>query len=250
MTKLDKLLNAIQNEAEKNDEYFSVFIDEMPPAFFENCPDYNQFLDYLHDKYSRVYLFIAISPSGRNLTRPLELQFGKSDKIYARQLRTRHRNSFLLSTLLIHLTYGYNLKKIKKSLFSFRDNKVDKEVMSKYHCLSPTEDKLLDQSKLAEGDVTLWYHSSGNITEIEALKFLKNTYLPDNGEVLVSPSEQNFPQHIHRWCVENNWDVVTHGNVTGTERDLVVAFVDDNFGNLEVMSRAKKRLIILSRYIS
>ena len=49
-------------------------------------------------------------------------------------------------------------------------------------------------------------------------------------------------------CNDNKWDVVTHGNVTGTERDLVIAFVDNNFGNLEVMSRARKRLIVVTRY--
>lgn len=54
-------------------------------------------------------------------------------------------------------------------------------------------------------------------------------------------------EQLHRWCINNDWDVVTHGNMTGSERDIIIAFVDDKFGNLEVMSRARKRLFIVTK---
>ena len=251
--KLEQLLKALQNKAEIEDKYYAVFIDEMPPEFFEECPDYEEFLEDLQSKHPRIVLFLAISPSGRNLTKPLQIKFLNKGKIFVKHLRTRHRNSLLLSTLLIHLTYRYNdskcLQKVKKSLFGLRTklvNVADYDVASKYHCLSPSEDLPLESSNLPNGDVTLWFHNAEEISEIELLKFFKDTYLPENGKVLVSPSQQNLPPHIYRWCVENDWDLVSHGNVTGTERDLVIAFVDDNFGNLEVMSRARKRLIIVT----
>ena len=105
----------------------------------------------------------------------------------------------------------------------------------------------LDSSNLPDGDITLWYHQSDAITDIEILQFLCSTYLPKEGQVLVSPCEQNLSLRVYDYCREKNWDVVTHGNMTGSERDFVIAFADDNFGNLEVMSRACKRLIIVTR---
>ena len=66
--------------------------------------------------------------------------------------------------------------------------------------------------------------------------------------LLNSSMWQNLSQRVYDWCQEKKWDIVSHGNMTGSERDLVIAFADDNLGNLEVMSRARKRLIIITRY--
>ena len=105
--KLELLLQAIQNQAETEDKYYAVFIDEMPPEFFEECPKYEEFLTNLRNNHTRVILLMAVCPSGRNLTQPYQIEFRSKSKIFAKQLRTRHRNSLLLSTLLIHLTYKY-----------------------------------------------------------------------------------------------------------------------------------------------
>ena len=176
---------------------------------------------------------MAISPSGRNLTMPIEIKFGDGEsKIFCKQLRSRHRNSFLLSNFLIHLTYNYN--KLKQT-------------ESNFQCLSPIQDVPLDDSNLPDGEITLWYNQSDDIADIEILQFLHSTYMLDDGKVLVSPCEQNLSQRVYDWCLEKQWDIVSHGNMTGSERDIVIAFADDNFGNLEVMSRARKRLIIITR---
>ena len=178
---------------------------------------------------------MAISPSGKNLTKSIDVKFDDDDKIFCKQLRSRHRNSFLLSNFLIHLTYNYN--KLKQN-------------NSRFQCLSPTQDVPLDASNLPEGEVTLWYHQSEDISDIEILKFLHSTYLPEDGQVLVSPCEQNLTKSVYDWCHEKQWDIVSHVSMTGSERDLVIAFADDNYGNLEVMSRARKRLIIITRYVN
>ena len=81
---------------------------------------------------------------------------------------------------------------------------------------------------------------SQDISDIKILQFLHDTYLPEDGQVLVSPCDQNISQGSIK-----KWDIVTHANMTGSERDWVIVFADDNFGNLEVMSRARERLIII-----
>ena len=235
MKKFEELLIAIQKKAEGTNKRFAVFIDEMPPSFFEECPEYEQFFQSLHVNCPLVHVFMAIGPSGKNLNQPIYVKLDNDDnKIFFKQLRSRHRNSFLLSTFLIHLTYYYN--KLKQT-------------NSKFQCLSPSRDLPLDASNLPDGEVTLWYHQSEDISDIEILQFIHSTYLPKNGQVLVSPCEQNLSQHVYDWCLEKKWDIVSHGNMTGSEREWVIAFADDNFGNLEVMSRARKRLIIITRYI-
>ena len=231
--KFEELIMAIQKKAEQSKKYFAILIDEVPLLFFGNCKNHQEFLKNLQERYPLVHVFIAISPSGRNLANPIDIMFlNNNEKIFAKQLRTRHRNSFLLSNFLIHLTYNYN--KVHQTEYNFQ-------------CLSPTEDLPLDTSNLPDGEVTLWYHQNEDISDIEILQFLHTTYLPEDCQVLVSPCEQNLSLRVYDWCREKNWDVVTHGNMTGSERDFVIAFADDNFGNLEVMSRACKRLIIVTR---
>ena len=230
--KFEELIKTFQKEAEQTKKTFAVFIDEMPPMFFETCPEYQEFFQELQDKYPLIHVFMAISPSGRDLTKPINVMFENNDKIFAKQLRTRHRNSFLLSSFLIHVTYIYN-----------RMNQSE----SKFQCLSPAMDVVLNPSTLPSGDITLWYNKSEDISDIEILQFLHETYLPKDGQVLVSPRKQTFSQQVYDWCIDKNWNVVTHVNMTGSERDLVIAFAEDNFGNLEILSRARKRLIIITR---
>ena len=186
--KFESLLKEIQKQAEIDSKHFVIFIDEIPPEFFESCSEYDSTLNQLHDECSLVHVFMAISPIGRHLTMPLQLNFSDGNKVFVQQLQTRHRNSFPLSAFLIHMTYKYNDFKVKRSIVRAI---FQQKSTSKYQCLSPSDDTPLDSSNLPDGDVTLWYHRSNDVTEIEALKFFKETYLPTNGEVLVSPSGKN-----------------------------------------------------------
>ena len=231
--KFEGLVKSIEKKAEKSGKRCAVLIDEFPPLFFEICANYQRFLCDLQAQCPLVYIFLAISPSGRNLNQSIAIKF-EDDKIFVKQLRTRHRNSFLLSTFLIHLTYNYeNMKQSE----------------SKFRCLSPDMDTALDPSVLPEGDITLWYNKSNNISDFEILQFLHKTYLPEDGQVLISPRQQDLPQSVYDWCLDKRWDIVSHGNMTGSERDLVIAFADNEFGNLEILSRARNRLIIITRYL-
>ena len=147
-------------EDEEQETYFAIFIDEMPLSFFEE-EDYEDLLASWQSKYPKVYLFMSISPSGRDLAKLVEVDFHNKDKIFARKLLTRHRNSFLLSSFLIHLTYYYNNMK---------------QIDSRYQCLSPIQDFPLDPSKLPDGEITLWYHQIEDVSDIEILQFLHENY--------------------------------------------------------------------------
>ena len=98
--KFEELVKSMQKRAEEQNRTMILFIDEMPPSIFEECPEYEIFFQTLQDKYNLVHIFMAISPSGRNLNKAMEINFeGKG--CFAKQLRTRHRNSYILSNLFL-----------------------------------------------------------------------------------------------------------------------------------------------------
>ena len=66
-----ELIKAIHEKAKETDNIFAVLVDEMPPSFFESCPEYQEFFQNLQENYPLVHVFMAISPSGRNLTKPI-----------------------------------------------------------------------------------------------------------------------------------------------------------------------------------
>ena len=49
--KFEELIKLIQKKAEKSGKICAVLIDEMPPSFFEECPDYQEFLQALFDEW-------------------------------------------------------------------------------------------------------------------------------------------------------------------------------------------------------
>lgn len=87
--KIAYLLFALHKKAVEDEKYFAIFIDEMPLSFFEK-QDYEDILISWQSYYPQIYLFLSISPSGRYLKEPVEVNFRHSDKVFATQLLTRH----------------------------------------------------------------------------------------------------------------------------------------------------------------
>ena len=69
--KFEGLVKSIEKKAEKSGKRCAVLIDEFPPLFFEICPNYHRFLCDLQAQCPLVYIFLAISPSGRNLNQSI-----------------------------------------------------------------------------------------------------------------------------------------------------------------------------------
>ena len=229
------LLDALQERARNQGKHILLFVDEMMAHFFMKWPGYENFKRVMMN-YKCVHLYMAVNPAGDALSHPLNIGpfIDNSRNLLTMQLQTRHRNSFQIAAFLVHLTYLYNDE-------SFRVN---------YKCLSPTNDEPLDRNKLIEGDITRWFHCNNGMKDTRILTHFKEFDMIVEGEpFLVSPIDnKDANKDLQQWCLENGAEYVTHANMMGSERESVFAFIGDKSGNIEIFSRARKFLVIISRY--
>ena len=83
----------------------------------------------------------------------------------------------------------------------------------------------------------------GNIELLLKTKFLQ---CDTNVNLLVSPFRQPFSHETELWLNKVKWETTNFHAMTGSETDILVAFIDDKYVNLESISRAKKQLILVS----
>ena len=108
------------------------------------------------------------------------------------------------------------------------------------------------QSENENKILTRWFNiGHTKWTDFEVLSLFQENFGPFVPKTLVSPlKREECSYQMEDWCKKNNLELVDHSNMTGSERDWVIAFVGDNFGNLEIFSRAKQSLIIVTRYVT
>ena len=229
------LLDELQIRAKNEKRHILLFVDEMMAQFFIKWPGFEDFL-FEMKKYKYVHLYMAINPAGEALSGPLNVgPFDEdNENILAVRLQTRHRNSFQIAAFLVHLTYMYNDQ-------SFKVN---------YKCLSPLNDEPLNPNKLINGHITRWFHCKNDMKDSTILTHFKDFNLIDEEEpILVSPiDERDGNEDLKQWCLKHGAEFVTHDNMMGSERDSVFAFIGDKSGNIEIFSRARKFLFIISRW--
>ena len=124
-----------------------------------------------------------------------------------------------------------------------------------YKCFDPRKDELLQKPKQSDDEnniLTRWFNiGHTKWTDFEVLSLFQENFGPFVPKTLVSPlKREECSYQMEDWCKKNNLELVDHSNMTGSERDWVIAFVGDNFGNLEIFSRAKQSLIIVTRYVT
>ena len=231
---LIRLLDAVHEKAIRERKQILLFIDEMMVQFFLDWPGLTQFKKDFN-KYKQVHVYMAINPAGEGLDCPLNFELhvaNKNENLLAVQLQTRYRNSYEIATFLLHLTYLYN------------------ESKGTYKCLSPSYDKPLDKNKLTCGYITRWFYCTYDMTDIRILTYFQELdFMPKEENVLISPIDgREDNKSLQEWCIKNGAEFVTQDNMMGSERDNVFAFIGDKSGNIEIFSRARKVLFIISRY--
>jgi len=232
--KLWALMQEMQKRAEIEERQYLLFIDEMLANFFEESVESTyQYLLQLSKDFNKVQLYMAVRPMGQNLTTTdikLRPKSEQDEKVIMYQLQTRHRNSYLISAFLLHLTEAYNT--------------IDSPI--NFKCCSYSEDdKLIPYEKVEKLKVTRWFHFDNGTSEAKVLETLIDMEIvKKNSQALISPIIVS--EEMKKCCSDNGLELVTNKNMTGSEREEVVAFVGANFGNLEIFSRAKTSLIIVT----
>ena len=123
-----------------------------------------------------------------------------------------------------------------------------KNTVGAYKCLDSVNDKPLDYSNLPNGPLPIWVQRSPEMTDVQVLKYLKANFLQDSSNVtLVHSIEKDFTPQARSWLSEENWMVLEFSQITGSETEVLIAFIEDTYSNMEVFSRAKKQLIIVTK---
>ena len=84
--------------------------------------------------------------------------------------------------------------------------------------------------------------------KLEILDYIKAKFLQNvtNVTLVVSPFRQQFSQETEEWLNQEKWKTSNFHNITGSETDILVAFVDNGSAVMELISRAKKQLILVT----
>ena len=219
---LNKLFSKIKEQNKFKKQYI-ILLDEI---YIGN--DGMDFSD-LHLIFPFINILMAINPAAYNMTIPVNITSPSGNNILAKQLFTKHRNSFQIAVLLAHI------------------NKFYKDKDGQYKCLDVANDKPLEASNIPTGPLPIWIQRSQDATDEEVLKYLKEYFLQKAIIVTLVHSRKQFSQSAKSWLDQENWKVRKFGDMTGSETDNLVAFIEDITANMEVLSRAKKQLIIVTK---
>ena len=205
-----------------------IVIDEILVKF--DCLDFSELLI----NFLTIHLYMAVNPNGYSMTKPFVVIPPIGDNVFARRLRSKHRNCYLIAVLLSHVNYFLNQKN------------------DHYKCLAASEDRTLDASTLALGHLPIWIQTTlPNTPEENVLQYIKENYLKNETDVTVLISIRKIlTEDFKKWCKDSGWTITNFLDMTGSERKNVVAIVEDVTANLEVLSRAKERLFIITAYVS
>ena len=178
--------------------------------------------------YSFINVLMAVNPAGYNLTKLVEIMSPLGSNVFNKQLFTRHRNSYQIAMVLAHINKFYKYRNIG------------------YKCLGAENDTPLDASNLPSGPLPIWIQRSQETTDEEVLEYLNLSFLQGAKNVtLVHSFQKQFSQEAKSWLDQEKFKVLEFEHMTGSETDNLVAFIEHY--DMEVFSRAKKHLIVVTR---
>ena len=220
---LNKLFAKL-NDMNRGKNHLIILIDEV--IINHDCIDFSG----LQLDYPFITIIIAINPAGFNLTKEVVIKPPSKKNVLAVQLKSKHRNSYQIAVLISN---------INKFINSMNDT---------YKCLDPTNDKSLDPSNMPNGPLPIWIQRSPETSDEHVLDDLKSKISPEAMNVtLVHSGKRQFSYETNVWLQKANWNVCIFTDMTGSETEVLVAFIEDIFANMEVFSRARKRLIIVTK---
>ena len=220
---LNKLFAKL-NEMNRGKKHIIILLDEVITN--KDCIDFSG----IRLDYPFITIIIAVNPAAYELTKEIVIKPPYRNNVLAVQLKSKHRNSYRIAVLIAHINKFYN------------DNG------GAYKCLDTANDKPLDPSNLPNGPLPIWVQRSPEMTDEQALKYLKANFMQEITNVTLVYSDLiPFSTEAESWLEIENWKVLDFTNMTGSEAEVLVAFIEDATANMEVFSRARKQLIIVTK---
>ena len=173
---------------------------------------------------------MAVNPAAFEMkSKEMIVQPPEGDNVTHAQMKTKHRNAFPIGNFLLH--FIWHIKSY-----------------SNYKCLSTDEDCQLDASILARGPIPIWIKHGETISDLEVFQYILDKLLMDITSVtLLHSPYKELPQEVINFCQKQRWKTCTFWNMTGSEDECIITVVEDNYAFLETFSRAKNKLIIITK---
>ena len=179
---------------------------------------------------NKLISLMAVNPAAFEMSKEMNVQPPEGENVTAERMVTKHRNAFPIANLLLH--YNHNEKMQKNS----------------YKCLSAADDCPLNALTLAQGSIPIWIKQDQSISDLEVLQYVLDNSLKNDPSValLYSPDKDLTPE-IKEFCAKQNWKTCTYWNMTGSEDECIISVVEDAYAVLETFSRAKNKLVIITK---
>ena len=208
----------------KGKKHIVILLDEV--IINHDCTDFSG----LQLDHPFITIILAINPAGYDLTKEIVIKPPSKENVLAVQLKTKNCNSYQIANLIAHI------------------NKLSKEKGGSYKYLDSANDKPLDPSNLASGPLPIWVHIRLEMADEQVLKYLKVNFLQDFSNVtLVHSFKKTFSYEAKLWLEKAKWNVFHLHDMIGSETEVLVAFIEDTCANMELFSRARRQLIIVTK---
>ena len=220
---LNALLGKINDQSKEGEQHL-VLTDEISADIngdnFINCLE----------GVNKLVSLMAVNPAAFEMTKEMNVQPPEGDNVTAERMVTKHRNAFPIGNLLTHYNHHRNSMNVS------------------YRCLSAEGDVKLDATIMAQGPIPIWIKQDQSISDLEVLQYVSDNLLKDQPSVtlLHSPVVDLTPE-ITYFCAKQNWKTCTFWNMTGSEDECIISVVEDNKAVLETFSRAKNKLVIITK---
>ena len=179
---------------------------------------------------NKTVSLMAVNPAAFEMAKEMNVQAPEGENVTAERMVTKHRNSFPIGNLLIHL-------------IDHKNNSGDQ-----YKCLSSNEDVNLDAKIMAQCPIPIWIKQDQSISDLKVLQYvLKNLLKNDPSVTLLHSPDKDLTPEIKEFCAKQNWKTCTYWNMTGSEDECIISVVEDNNAVLETFSRAKNKLVIITK---
>ena len=177
-----------------------------------------------------IDLHIAINPTA-NSSEEFIVKLPDHPDNYCAKLNWKHRNSLGICLFLSHVKNFNNNTKQRNSL-------------------SDEDDEPIVNSCTPSNKKPVWITTSGTLSDEEILEGIrKEQSLPNDGSVTLLHDLDDDGQRkrtISTWCQTHKWNFVNAIYMYGRE-SLVIVMYDLYMNRMEFFSRAKSRLVIVTR---
>ena len=227
---INALLKTIDRQSKEGEQHL-VLSDELTVDRSED--NFTRCLDGI----GKPIALMAVNPAANRMSRKINVQPPEGENVTHAQMRTKHRSAFPIGNLLLHYNEHIQLS--------------DSDLQNKnahYLCLSAKKDCQLDASKLAQGLIPIWITQEEAVSDLEVLQYILDKLLMhDTSVTLLHSPIVELPQEIQNFSEKQHWKTCTYWNMTGSEDECIISLVEDLTASLETFSRAKNKLVIITK---